>query len=282
VRFDPSLPDDEVNVSQTHPLREAAVLVIGILGVGAGLFVLIALTIDLIVLWIPRSFEARLSGEWVAEAVAQEGEAPDPRTGEVQALLDRLAGHWPESPYAFHVLVSEETSPNAMALPGGVLIVTAGLLAAVESENELAFVLGHELGHFRNRDHLRGIGRGTAFGLVMALLGIGGDGAAQLAALAGDLTARSFGRDQEGDADRFGLELVQAEYGHVGSTWQFFEKLPEPEGAVEKELFHYLSTHPLSDERVEALEEFTLDRGWPRDGEPLPLDLPEPPEPPEP
>jgi predicted Zn-dependent protease len=156
------------------------------------------------------------------------------------------------------------------------LLFPTGLLAAVESENELAFVLGHELGHFRNRDHLRGVGRGAAFAIVVAVLGIGGDSAAQLAALSGDLTARSFGRDQEGDADRFGLELVAAEYGHVGSTWHFFGKLPEPEGDVEKELFHYLSTHPLSDERIEALVEFTRDRGWSANGEPVALDLPTP------
>ena len=45
---------------------------------------------------------------------------------------------------------------NAVALPGGNIVVFAGLLKEIKSENELAMILGHELGHFAHRDHLRG------------------------------------------------------------------------------------------------------------------------------
>ena len=71
----------------------------------------------------------------------------------LQTLLDRVALHWPESPYAFHAVVWEASQPNAFALPGGWVAVTTGLLEGAGSENELAFVLGHELGHFRG--HVR-------------------------------------------------------------------------------------------------------------------------------
>jgi predicted Zn-dependent protease len=269
VNFDPSLPDDEVNVSGTHPLREALVLVAGIAGVGLAIFVVIALAVELLVPRIPPSFEARIfSGSWIADAlVAENAGAVDPRAERVAELLDRLAQHWPENPYALRVAIQEESTPNAVAFPGGFIVVTSGLLEQAESENELAFVLGHELGHFRNRDHLRGIGRGLAFALVVSALGLGGSGgAAQLAALSGQLAERGFGRDQEADADRFGLGLVQEEYGHVAGTWEFFERLPEPDGALEKEIVHYLATHPLNEDRIEALRALARERGWSRAG----------------
>ncbi len=269
MNFDPSLPDDEVNVSGTHPLREALVLVAGIAGVGLALFAAIAMAVEALVPLIPPSFEVRIfSGSWVVDAFGPDTEATaDPRAERVALLLDRLVRHWPENPYALHVAVHEEGTPNALAFPGGFILVTSGLLDQVESENELAFVLAHELGHFRNRDHLRGIGRGLAFALAMAAIGLGGNGgAAQLAAVSGQLGERGFDRDQEGDADRFGLALVQREYGHVAGAWEFFERLPNPDGSVEKEIVHYLATHPLNEERIQALHALALERGWSREG----------------
>ncbi len=273
MNFDPSLPDDEVNVSATHPLREALFLVAGIAGAGLVLFIAIALAVEVLVPWVPPSFEVRVfSGSGIVEFLGPQGDAADPRAGRVAELLDRLARHWPENPYAFHVAVYEESTPNALAFPGGLVVVTSGLLEQVASENELAFVLGHELGHFRYRDHLRGIGRGVAFALVMGALGLGGSGgAAQLAVLSGQLAARGFDRDQESDADRFGLELVQQEYGHVAGAGDFFQKLPEPDGAVEREIAHYLATHPLNDERIRALHALAVERGWLRVGTVVPL-----------
>jgi len=268
VNFDPSLPDDEVNVSGSHPLREAAVLLAGIAGAGFALFVFIALAVEIVVPWIPPSFEVRIfSGSRLAGSLAPGGGEADRRAQRVAELVDRLARHWPENPYSFHVVVLEEKTPNALAAPGGLIVVSSGLLDQVESENELAFVLGHEIGHFRNRDHLRGIGRGAAFALVMGALGLGGGGgAANLASLSGQLAARGFDRGQERAADRFGLELVQQEYGHVAGAWEFFDRLPDPESAAGKELVQYLATHPLNEDRIQALRALALERGWSETG----------------
>jgi Zn-dependent protease with chaperone function len=268
VSFDPSLPDDEVNVSATHPLREALFLVAAVAGAGFALFIAIALAVEILVPWIPPTFEVWLfSSESLVHVLAPEGDEADPRAERVEELLARLARHWPENPYAFHAVIYEESTPNALAFPGGLVVVTSGLLEQVESENELAFVLGHELGHFRHRDHLRGIGRGVAFALVMGAFGLSGSGgAAQLATLSGQLAARGFDRDQESEADRFGLLLVEEEYGHVAGAWDFFERLPDPSGFAEKEIVHYLATHPHTEERIQALQALALERGWSREG----------------
>ena len=71
-----------------------------------------------------------------------------------------------------------------MALPGGQIMVFSGLLKKVNLENELAMVLGHELGHYAHRDHLRGMGRGLGVTLGLAML-FGQDSA--VAGIASDL-----------------------------------------------------------------------------------------------
>lgn len=94
------------------------------------------------------------------------------------ALLERLVASWPEAPFTFELALVEEEEPNAMALPGGAILLTSGLLETVDSENGLAFVLAHELGHYAHRDHLRSLSRGLALGAVMALVTGSGSAAA--------------------------------------------------------------------------------------------------------
>jgi predicted Zn-dependent protease len=267
VKFDARLPADGVNVTPTHPLEELGVLLGGLLGVVVALVLAATLAIDHLVPMLPADLEARLFGH-----LGSADQADDPRSQAVQALLERLAAHWPERPYAFRVEVLDETEPNALAFPGGLVLVTSGLLEACDSENELAFVLGHELGHFAGRDHLRGIGRGLAFVLVLGALGAADAGSASgLAALAGDIAGRGHDRAQEVRADAFGIGLVQAEYGHLAGSTGFFEKLPEPENAVARSVAHYLSTHPMGDERIATLRELADERGWTFQGDLTPF-----------
>ena len=262
MSFDPSLPEDGINVSPTHPLREAAVLVVGITGVVAAAAALMALLIDSLVAFVPPSLEHRIFSGLALE-LPEDAEL-DPRTAQVQALLERLMEHWPEHSHPVHADVLDEELPNAFAFPGGRVFITSGLLDQVESENELAFILGHELGHFRGRDHLSGLGRGAALALVMAALGAGGAGsAAELGALAAGIAQRGFDREQELEADAFGLSLVASEYGHVAGAWDLFDRLPDPESAFERGVGSYLATHPLDDERIEALRTLASERGWP-------------------
>ena len=163
-----------------------------------------------------------------------------------------------------------EMLQDALAFPGGLIGVTSGLLEQVETENELAFVLGHELGHFRNRDHLRSLGRGLVLGLLLTVA-TGSGGSSQLLQFAPMLAERSFAREQERESDSFGLELVYREYGHVAAADDFFRRIAEPGSPLARQLEGYVSTHPLSETRVADLWALARQQGWPRRGEPLPF-----------
>ena len=147
-----------------------------------------------------------------------------------------------------------------MALPGGLIVVTTGLLDQVESENELAFVLGHELGHYRNRDHVRALGRGVVLSLAFTVMT--GRDVSNIGINIADLTLRSFNRKQELAADEFGLELVFTQYGHVNQAWRLFERWDDGESSP-FEVAGYVSTHPQPEDRIEVLEEYARSHGWP-------------------
>lgn len=267
MRFVTKIPREGINVSDEHPLVEAGTLVVGLVA----LFVIITLTlvflVEVVLFFVPEDTEARLFSEWLPEDLVSVSPT-DARRLETQQLVDRLAARWPESPYVFRLEVDDSDAANAMALPGGLIVVTRGLLDQVESENELAFVLGHELGHFRNRDHLRILGRGLVLSLVFSVAT--GSDVAGLGVKAADLTLRGFGREQESRADAFALAAVHSEYGHVDQAWRLFERWAASDVDASA-LATYLSTHPQSRDRAQRLRELAERGSWRLSGDITPL-----------
>ncbi|MBT9313029.1 M48 family metallopeptidase [Leptothoe kymatousa] len=170
-----------------------------------------------------------------------------------------------------HIL--EEPAPNAMVSAGGYVYVTQGLLDDIETENELAFVLAHELGHYEHRDNLRSLGRSLVF---LSLNGVVAASGVQLPSLltgSMGLADLHYSRDQENRADVYALEIMQERYGHVDHALDFFRRLNEDEldFGVADRLLEWQSTHPLTESRIERLEELANQRGWSLEGEPTAL-----------
>ncbi len=267
MRYVARKPKEGVNVSDVHPLVEAGTLVVGLSAIFLGIALLLIFLVEVVLYFVPADKEAELFRDWLPEDLVTISPVDD-RLFETQQLVDRLAAHWPDAPYEFRVEVDDSDAVNAMALPGGLIIVTQGLLDEVESENELAFVLGHELGHFRNRDHLRALGRGVVLSLFFAVItrndvsGIGINVA--------DVALRGFSRAQESDADEFGLSVIYAEYGHVDEAWRLFERWEEADSQT-RLVAQYLSTHPQPGDRVADLRALAANNGWSESGPVSPL-----------
>ena len=270
MKYAPRKPREGINYSHVDPRKEAVVLIGGVGLVAFLVVVVIGFSIDLLVAWIPASWEVQVFDGLANRVVEELGVKPDSRSKKLQNLMDRLALRWPDNPYSFRIGVMESEAPNALAVPGGGILVTTGLLTGVRSENELAFVLGHEIGHFKNRDYLSGLGRQVATALVMAVVTGSTSGGTDLLALTSRITERNFGRNQEFAADRFGLEIVYREYGHVASAWDFFAQL-QNESELPGRLEGYLATHPVSEDRIRALQRLSQEQSWPSEGKPRPF-----------
>tara|TARA_Y100001970_G_scaffold262971_1_gene347885 strand:+ start:4774 stop:5637 length:864 start_codon:yes stop_codon:yes gene_type:complete len=269
LKADPRAPDDSVNLTPTHWLREATTLTGGLTVFALLGFTAIAFLVNLLVPVIPLHIEAQVTKAIWEEVQDYVPEGSEDTVARLDSLVNELANHWPDREYDFRVAVVEAGSPNAFALPGGLIIVTTDLIRIAASENELAFVLGHELGHFHNRDHLKALGRGILFDLALASIGMGPGSISGLFGNAGLLTSRSFNRRQERTADRFGLELMYEQYGTVAGSLDFFRHDLGATGMSET-IADFAGTHPGSATRIEELIDFAGEKGWPLDGELLP------------
>jgi predicted Zn-dependent protease len=185
----------------------------------------------------------------------------------VQYVGNKLAqkSHRPNLNYRFTVLDSKDV--NAFALPGGHIYVTRGLLSYLNSEAELAAVLGHEIGHVTARHAVRqhSATQLTSIGAAIGSAFIPGVGQAgyQLAGVLGEALLRGYGREHELEADRLGAEyLARTGYDpdamiaviRTLKSQELLEfRLAREEGR-EPRVYHGLfSTHPDNDTRLQEV-----------------------------
>ena len=170
----------------------------------------------------------------------------------MQTITDRLVAAIPDNPgYAFEVQLISSDQVNAVAFPGGQIVVYSGLLAAAGSAEEVAGVLAHEIGHVLHRDGLRQL-ISRLGGAAVVRLALGGGDLAGLVAQLGELDQLAYSRGQEQAADSAGLQLLAAAGLPPRSLPDFFRRLQQREAAG---LPGFLSTHPDTAARIAALHE---------------------------
>lgn len=173
----------------------------------------------------------------------------------ISELIDNLAEK--PYPYKFHLIVDE--TPNAAAFPGGNVIIHTGLFSLAETPEEILGVIGHELAHVNERHSLRSIVNGAGT-IILAQFLLGDIEALSSFVLEGGvlLLLRKNSREHETEADLEGWEYLREAGINPKGLITFFEKLEawKPE-AIEgsEEAMSFLSTHPLSSERVAYLND---------------------------
>ncbi|WP_417311483.1 M48 family metalloprotease [Ectopseudomonas khazarica] len=128
----------------------------------------------------------------------------------IQRVGERVArnSHRNQLSYVFTLVDSPDV--NAFALPGGYIYIHRGLLAYLNSEAELAAVLGHEIGHVTARHSVRQQSQSTAWGLLgqAAAIGTGVGAVGDLTSVMGNAFVRGYGRDMELEADGLGAQYL--------------------------------------------------------------------------
>ena len=261
MEFSDQLPEGNVNVTHESPLKEMAVLLTALVGIALVVYIVLGFLVDFAVQRLTPEQEQVLTIPFSA-GMSSSSKLPE-ISGRLQAIVDSIQSDCADFPYPIKVVVVEEEQINAVALPGGTIWVFSGLLDKMKSENELTFILGHELGHFKNKDHLRGMGRAVVL-LVLSIVLLGSDNAVgDLIANSIDMVNSAFTREQESAADAFALTVLQCRYGHVGGATEFFETLKTEEGDLS--LFgHFLASHPDNQKRIDELNAQAAQADYPR------------------
>jgi hypothetical protein len=285
AEFKPKTPKESVNYTKEHPLKD-------LVGLGLGLLLIIGvafLCFDFFVgqvvdrisfeqenRWF-SSINSRITGSALGKNASRIG-GNSASEKELLKLLDQL---W--LPFSDHTLLESEASNklnfkvellpqseiNAFTGLGGQFYFTRGLIDSSDSLNGLAFVACHELGHFFHRHVLKGSGRNLLMTLLFRLVGLGGIGDNLLGA-GSQIVSLKFSRDAERQADAFALDCQQKFFGHVEGFDEFFNNTLKREAKS----ISFLSSHPLTQSRIDEMKLYAIDEGYSLEGELVPLEAP--------
>ncbi|MCX2979992.1 peptidase M48 [Halieaceae bacterium IMCC14734] len=257
MKYTPRLPERNSNVSHEHPLREFLVLVTGTVALFAVIFIGMGLLVDIAVRYIDPELEATLFSSFESNDVLVLNEQEQA----LQLLMDQLSSCM-EIGYPVDIRIEASPHANAYAMPGGVVVVHSALLEQIKTENGLAFVLAHELAHYQNRDHLRGMGRSVVLlATSVVLTGAGSDVSSLLTPVFGAEIAQH-SQSRESGADASALGALQCHYGHVGGATEFFALIAETGAAADWYLAHYFASHPQALQRIDDVNQTAISEGY--------------------
>ena len=186
-------------------------------------------------------------------------------TDYINGLGYRLVANAPNVEQQFEFFVLNDKTINAFALPGGFICVYTGLIVTAQSESELAAVLAHEIGHVSQRHIARlftqqkQAGLASLAALAVAILAARSSPDLAQAAVAGAQyatyqTAVNFTRDNEREADRVGVQILEKSGFDSRAMPAFLEKLQRSYRLYETNAPSYARTHPLTYERIADVE----------------------------
>jgi predicted Zn-dependent protease len=157
---------------------------------------------------------------------------------------------------------------NAMALPGGYIYITRGMLTHLNNEDQLATVLAHEIGHVAARHAARQawqqqVGQGLLSGGAMlgqAILGLPAQDLLNLGGMAAELLFLRYSRDDELEADQLSVEYSSLAGYDPREVIRFFQTLDRMQEKEGQGMPNFLSTHPNPGDRIQRIKELTAAR----------------------
>jgi predicted Zn-dependent protease len=182
-------------------------------------------------------------------------------TDYINGIGYRLAANSPNTEQSFEFFLIDDPSINAFALPGGFIGVHTGLIVTSQSESELAAVLGHEIAHVTQRHIARlfqqqkQAGIASLAAVALALLAARSNPDLATAALAGAQyatiqTQLNFSRDNEREADRIGVQILENAGFDPHAMPVFLDRMQRAYRVYDSNAPSYVRAHPLTFERI--------------------------------
>lgn len=198
-----------------------------------------------------QSFDAQLRKQY---AVSQD----QAKVVRLQRIGERLAQISDRQDYQYHFVLIAKNEMNAFTTPGGYIYFFEGLFDKMSSDDEIAAVLAHEIGHCAARHTVKKFQAALGYDFVarLVLSSIASDTARQLASISSGLIANvamsAYGRQDEYEADKLGIKYMRLAGYNLDAMIRTFEILKD--NSKGPEMPTILRTHPHLDDRIKAIE----------------------------
>jgi len=250
----PKIPEG-INTSKTNPLKEFAVLTIGVIFVVISVLALLIILVDLFADKIPFQWEKEIPIERVL-GNKDGSHLPDYINALSQKIISNM--QLPDDMDITVHYVNDDTV-NAFATLGGHIVIYRGLLEKLTYEDELAAVIAHEVAHIKYRHPILGASHGLAVGLVLSIISSSSDDI--VSGLLGNtsmITVMKFSRDYEYQADKDAIELLITMYDQADGALGLFDIFNSVGNTLAP--IEFLNTHPLTENRISQAKVMIADK----------------------
>lgn len=262
-----SSADERLSAQITHarkqmrqaPLHEAKwwLVTAGLVtAIAASIFAGVDLAVGIAEKHIPPSLEAQLGKISIdSEKTEKKLEQKSAEYKRVKTIADKLLSNYKDNPYTFSFYIRPSDEINAYALPGGNIVVNERLVKEAKEDDELAGVLGHEIGHVKKRHSLKAALRSAGIWVCISfIMGAPSKDQLNLIATMINLEDLQFSRHQETEADEVSVDLTAAAGYRPDGIISFFQKIEKEDPLSNGKALSMLSTHPMPAERIEHIK----------------------------
>lgn len=171
----------------------------------------------------------------------------------LQQISKRLVSALDSTQYRYQFTIIRSNEINAFTIPGGNIYVFSGLLELAETPEEVAAVLAHEIGHAERRHVVTRLINEMSLSAVIAVLS-GGDPNV-LTQMLQSVISNRFSRENEEEADKFALQLLEDAHVSPKNMAKFFQKLNDRNLDYNEDL-EFMMTHPHNNKRIDRARKY--------------------------
>jgi predicted Zn-dependent protease len=171
----------------------------------------------------------------------------------IQVITSRLLAAIDSTPYRYEIKIIQSEDINAFTIPGGNIYIFSGLIKAADNPEEVASVLAHEIGHAEKRHVVTKLINEMSMTAIVSILS-GGD-PSLITEVLQSVVGNKFNREQETEADKFALQLLEDAHIPPKALARFFERLNDKDLDYNENL-EILMTHPHNNRRIEQARKY--------------------------
>ena len=247
---------DNTNVTQSNPIKDLIEILIqvclSVVVIYLFIFFLSGIILKILPLEKQIELENHISSEYKVKTLPISNEEQN-RLNKIKELILETDKKFPKTSNLEINLIDNEKEPNAICYPNGNIYITSALYKKLKSDEELTFVIAHEMAHYKNKDHLLKLRQNIASSTViilMCVLSPESQNASKIISTSMTMSDLKYSREIEAKADKYAGKILINLYGTTNGGIEVLKTLSKNKSYMGE----VLSSHPKMQKRINYLE----------------------------
>lgn len=250
--------DDNVNITETNTLKDLVQIVLNIILIIVCVYLFVFYTSGIILISLSPEQQVVVENFISPSVKTDTIELTEKEKQKLKDIRNNILKVDPKFPKTSNldINVIKNKQLNALCYPNGNIYITSALYNELKTDEELTFVIAHEMAHYRNKDHLLNLRRGISNSVILILTAFASPNNREISTVIDgslEITDLKFSRGVEEKADKYAIKIMNILYGNAKAGADVMKTLKY------KNRFdvEFLSSHPNIDKRINYIEKFS-------------------------